>query len=81
MKKIIKRILIIIISILIVVAACITGLFLINSHVKKSVESMSGLNVTKVNVRVVGIEVVDAEKTDGTLKSAEKEEKEDSSNE
>jgi len=53
----------------------------IQENVKKSVESMSGLNVTKVNVRVVGIEVVDAEKTDDAIKSAEKEEKEDSSKE
>ncbi len=29
----------------------------IQENVKKSVESMTGLNVTKVNVRVVGIEV------------------------
>lgn len=29
----------------------------IQENVKKSVESMTGLNVTKVNVRIVGIEV------------------------
>ena len=30
----------------------------IQENVKKSIESMSGLNVVKVNVRVVGVEVV-----------------------
>lgn len=39
MKKIIKRILIITISILLVLTTGITALFLINSHVKKSVEA------------------------------------------
>lgn len=34
----------------------------IQENVKKSVESMTGLNVTKVNVRVVGIEVEDKAK-------------------
>lgn len=35
----------------------------IQENVKKSVESMSGLEVTKVNVRVVGIEVENTEKS------------------
>lgn len=35
----------------------------IQENVKKSVESMSGLEVTKVNVRVVGIEVENSEKS------------------
>ncbi len=35
----------------------------IQENVKKSVESMTGLTVTKVNVRIVGIEVDKDEKT------------------
>ena len=42
----------------------------IQENVKKSVESMTGLNVTKVNVRIVGIEVENKEKT--VEKSTEK---------
>ncbi len=43
----------------------------IQENVKKSVESMSGLNVTKVNVRVVGIAV---EKEEDVLKKVTAEE-------
>lgn len=44
----------------------------VQENVKKSVESMSGLSVTKVNVRVVGISV---EKEEDTLKKVTDEEK------
>jgi len=50
----------------------------IQENVKKSVESMTGLNVIKVNVRVVGIEVED--KTEEKTK-AEKGEAKNSSEE
>lgn len=42
----------------------------IQENVKKSVESMSGLNVVKVNVRIVGIEVDNGDKDDVSKKTA-----------
>lgn len=47
----------------------------VQENVKKSVESMSGLNVTKVNVRVVGIAV---EKEEDVMKKVTSEEIKDS---
>ena len=49
----------------------------IQENVKKSVESMSGLNVIKVNVRVVGIEVenTDAESNDNKSSAINEENK------
>lgn len=50
----------------------------IQENVKKSVESMTGLEVTKVNVRVVGIELENADKTDeNTAKDAQQENSEE----